>query len=155
MHVSVQDAAVFAAPPFHRLVPARAGYQTLPIADGFNWSYTLEEIPSGHWHLIVFRSVRSVSADNDLLARHDDLAFAEALAAGGLLRYYKGVPDRNHNCLSLCIWLTRHHAVRATDLPDHRAAAAIARHSYDRYDVQRLEMHKRPGRLDPEFRLVA
>jgi hypothetical protein len=154
MNSFAQDAALFATAPFHRLVPARAGYQTLPIQDGFNWSYTLEPIPSGRWHLIVFRSQRKAGMDDGLLTRHDDLAFAEAMASGGLLRYYKGVTDRLGRCLSLCVWQSRRHAQVANRRPEHRVAAGLAMGFYDSYDVERYVLRKRRGQVEPEITSV-
>ena len=151
MNSFAEDAALFATVPFHRLVPARAGYQTLPIQEGFNWSYTLEPLVSGRWHLIVFRSQRKAGVDDSLLTTHDDLAFAEAMASGGLLRYYKGATDRNGRCLSLCVWQTRRHALAATRRPEHRVAANLAMQFYDSYDVERYVLRKRRGRVDPEI----
>jgi hypothetical protein len=151
MNSFVEDAAIFATAPFHRLVPARAGYQVLPVQEGFNWSYTLEHIPSGRWHLIVFRSQRKAGVDDGLLTEHDDLAFAEALSSGGLLRYYKGATDQRGRCLSLCVWQTRRHAMRATKRPEHRVAANLAMRFYDSYDVERYVLRKRRGLVDPEI----
>ena len=150
MDVRVEDAAIFATPPFHRLVPARAGYQTAPIQEAFNWSYTLENVDWGRWYLIVFRSMRRADADDELLSRHDDLAFAEALASGGLLRYYKGALDREKRCLSLCVWDRRRSAEVATRMSEHRAAARLTRRFYHWYDVERYVLRKRKGQVEPE-----
>jgi hypothetical protein len=150
-----EDAAMFATPPFDRLVPARAGYQALPVSEGFNWSYTLEDVESGQWHLIVFRSRRSPVADRGLLTDHDDLAFAEALSSGGLLRYYKGAVDREGRCLSLCVWESVEHARVATNLPEHQAAAALTATFYESYEVERYVLAKHAGRLDPVMTLVS
>jgi hypothetical protein len=150
MDVRVEDAAIVATPPFHRLVPATAGYRTAPIMQGFNWSYTLEDVEWGRWYLIVFRSKRRADADRDLLSRHDDLAFAEALMSGGLLRYYKGALDREQRCLSLCVWDRRRSAEVATRMRDHRAAARLTGRFYHWYDVERYVLRKRKGYAEPD-----
>ena len=91
-------------------MPVKAGYQTAPILDAFNWSYTLSDIEWGRWYLIVFRSLRHPGVDDGFLTAHDDMAFAEALRSGGLLRYYKGAMDRDRHCVSLCVWERRRQA---------------------------------------------
>ena len=154
MDVRVEDAAVFAAAPFDRLVPARAGYQTAPILEAFNWSYVLEPIVSGRWYLIVFRSLRRPDVDNEMLTAYDDMAFAEAMRSGGLLRYYKGAMDRDRHCLSLCVWERRRQAQVATALPDHQDAAQLTNRFYVSYDVERYILRKRKGSSEPEVMTV-
>jgi hypothetical protein len=148
--VRVEDAALFAAPPWDRLVPVKAGYQTAPILEAFNWSYTLSDIEWGRWYLIVFRSVRHPDVDHSFLTAHDDVAFAEALRSGGLLRYYKGAMDRDRHCVSLCLCEKRRQAQVATALPDHERAAQLTNRFYESYDVERYILRKRKGFPDPE-----
>jgi len=150
MDVRVEDAAIFATSPFHRLVPVQAGYRSAPILEAFNWSYTLEQVEWGRWYLIVFRSMRRDDVDSVLLGHHDDLAFAEALASGGLLRYYKGAMDRQRRCLSLCVWDRRSSARVATRLREHRAAARLTHHFYLSYDIERYVLRKRKGQPEAE-----
>ena len=147
----VVDAAIFATPPFHRLVPITERHQTAPVLEAFNWTDVLAEIPSGHWYLVVFRSLRRHDADDGLLVDHDDLAFAEAMRLGGLLRYYKGVMDPERHCVSLCVWERRAQARVATALPDHRAAAELTHRFYVWYDVERHILRKRRGSRQPEL----
>ncbi len=89
-----------------RISPVRPDYQNLPIEQGFDWP-----VITGHdferLYLVVFRSVRLPDADLDLLRWFDDLAYAEALASGGLLRYFKGDADGRRRCLSFCLWESR------------------------------------------------
>jgi hypothetical protein len=150
MSVRVEDAAIFATAPFDRLVPVRSGYQTAPILEAFNWSYTLGDIESGRWYLIVFRSLRRENVDDSLLTDHDDMAFVEAMRSGGLLRYYKGSMDGDRHCLSLCVWERRRQAQLATALPDHRDAAQLTNRFYVWYDVERYILRKRKGFPEPE-----
>jgi hypothetical protein len=152
--MKVEDAAVYATPPFDRLVPVRAGYQTAPVLEAFNWSYTLSDIESGRWYLIVFRSLRYPDVDNDVLTHYDDIAFSEAMRAGGLLRYYKGAMDRERRCLSLCVWEKRRQAQLATAMPRHVDAARQTHRFYVWYDVERYVLRKRKGFDDPEVMTV-
>jgi hypothetical protein len=155
MTTLVADAAIYATPPFDRLVPARAGYQAAAIQEAFNWSYTLEDIESGRWYLIVFRSVHRADVDRTLLTDHDDVAFVEAMSSGGLLRYYKGAVDRQGRCLSLCVWGSRQQARVATALPAHRAAAGLSARFYESYEVERYILRKRRGHPEPEITWVS
>ncbi len=152
--IRVEDAAIYATPPFDRLVPVSARYQTAPILEAFNWSYTLGDVESGRWYLIVFRSLRRPDVDNDVLTAHDDVAFAEAMRSGGLLRYYKGAMDRDRRCLSLCVWEKRRQAQVATAMPLHRDAAQLTNRFYVWYDVERYILRKRKGYDEPEVMTV-
>src|SRR5215210_7999878 len=93
-----------------RLSPIHQDYATLPIQEGFNWSSCLAEVRFGRLYLVVFRSVRRATADLDLLKEYDDRAYAEALEAGGLLRYFRGSMDAQRQCLSFCLWEGREQA---------------------------------------------
>ena len=135
-------------------MPVKAGYQTAPILDAFNWSYTLSDIEWGRWYLIVFRSLRHPDVDDGFLTAHDDVAFAEALRSGGLLRYYKGAMDRDRHCVSLCVWERRRQAQVATAMPDHKVAAQLTNRFYVSYDVERYILRKRKGCSDPEVAAV-
>ena len=131
-------------------MPVKAGYQTAPILDAFNWSYTLSDVEWGRWYLIVFRSLRHPDVDDGFLTAHDDVAFAEALRSGGLLRYYKGAMDRDRHCVSLCVWERRRQAQVATAMPDHKVAAQLTNRFYVSYDVERYILRKRKGHSEPE-----
>ena len=85
----------------------------------------------------MFRSVRRQGADGELLTEFDDRAHAEARRAGGLLFYFKGEPDANRACLSLCLWETRDAARAAIHLPRHRAAVGLASTMYESFHLER------------------
>jgi len=148
--VRVADAAIFATPPFDRLTPVKAGYQIAPVLEAFNWSYTLSDVEWGRWYLIVFRSLRREDVDDEELTHNDDMAFAEAMRSGGLLRYYKGAMDRDRRCVSLCVWQKRRQAEVATRMPLHRDAAQLTNRFYVWYDVERYVLRKRKGHAEPE-----
>ncbi len=151
---TVKDASIYATPPFDRLAPVTAAYATAPVLEGFNWREILTEVASGRWYLVVFRSFRTEDPNEQVLTAHDDIAFADALAGGGLLRYYRGEMDAGRNCLSLCVWQTRRQAQDATLRADHRSAASLTRRFYVWYDVERYVMTKRKGSPDPALRSV-
>src|SRR4028118_161763 len=94
--VGLQEAA-------QRISPVRSDYQNVSIEQGFDWP-----VIAGHdfdsLYLVVFRSVRLPDADVDLLRWFDDLAYAEALRCGGLLRYFTGDADARRPCLPSPLW---------------------------------------------------
>jgi hypothetical protein len=134
-----------------RISPVRPDYQTLPIERGFDWP-----VMAGHdfdqLYLVVFRSVRLPDADLDLLRWFDDLAYAEALRSGGLLRYFKGDADARRRCLSFCLWESREAALRASGGKKHEQAASITARMYVSYDLERYEVTPGNAGARPNFR---
>ena len=142
--VGLQEAA-------QRISPVRSDYQNLPIEQGFDW-----HVIAGHdfdsLYLVVFRSVRRPDADLDLLRWFDDLAYAEALRCGGLLRYFKGDADARGHCLSFCLWESREAALRAAGGKKHEQAASITARMYVSYDLERYEVTPGDDGRGPVFR---
>jgi hypothetical protein len=120
-------------------VPARAIRVVCdaPVADGFDWEDCLAGVEPGSFYLVVFRSIRRADADGDLLTEFDDRAHAEARRAGGLLLYFKGEPDADRACLSLCLWETREQARAAIHQPRHQAAVGLASTMYEYFHLER------------------
>ena len=125
-----------------RLSPIHPDHATLPIEEAFNWSSCLTGVPFDRLYLVVFRSVRRATADLDLLREHDDLAYAEALEAGGLLCYFKGEMNERRECLSFCLWESRRQAHRATAGASHTAATRLTARMYESYSLERYEVMK-------------
>ena len=94
----------------------------LPIRPSFTWSPSAPSAPE---------------ADLELLREHDDRAYEEALASGGLLSYFKGHANERGECLSFCLWETREQARRAADAASHRSAAAVSAQMYLSYVLER------------------
>ena len=57
---------------FRPLRPIDVKYATVPVQQGFNWGECLADFESGVWHLVVFRSVRSETAEDSVLAEFDE-----------------------------------------------------------------------------------
>ena len=114
-----------------QLFPIHPDHASLPIEEGFDWSSCLAEVPFVRHYLVVFRSVRRATADLELLKEQDDMAYAEALEAGGLLHYYRGGMNERRECLSFCLWESREQARRAAGGASHRAAAEITAEMYE------------------------
>ena len=133
-------------PVLHRgcqqISPTYSDYAARPIQDGFSWSSSLAGCPFERLYLVVFRSVRRLSADPDLLREHDDRAYEEALGVGGLLRYFKGEADERRECLSFCLWETRKQAKEAAGAASHRSAADISGLMYESYVLERYWLKK-------------
>jgi hypothetical protein len=123
-----------------RLSPIHPDHPTLPIQQAFNWSSCLTGVPFDRLYLVVFRSVRRAAADLDLLREHDNLAYADALEAGGLLYYFKGEMNERHECLSFCLWESREQAQRAAGGASHAAAMRITAKMYESYRLERYYM---------------
>jgi hypothetical protein len=123
-----------------RLSPTHPDHATLPIQQAFNWSSCLTGIPFDRLYLVVFRSVRRAAADLALLREHDNLAYADALEAGGLLYYFKGEMNERRECLSFCLWESREQAQRAAGGASHAAAMRITAQMYESYRLERYYM---------------
>src|SRR5215210_8383524 len=124
-----------------QISPRHKDYATLPIEDSFDWS-SLSLCDFEQLYLVVFRSLRRQEADLDLLREHDDRAYEEALASGGLLRYFKGNANERGECLSFCLWETREQARQAADAASHRSAAGVSAQMYLSYLLERYWIRK-------------
>ena len=124
-----------------QISPRHSDYATLSIEDGFDWA-ALSCCLFEKLYLVVFRSLRRAEADLDLLREHDDRAYEEALASGGLLRYFKGQANERGECLSFCLWETREQARRAADAASHRSAAGVSAQMYLSYSLKRYWIRK-------------
>jgi hypothetical protein len=124
-----------------QISPRHPDYASLSIDDGFYWS-ALYRCQFERLYLVVFRSVWQPEADLDLLSEHDDRAYEEALASGGLLRYFKGQANELGECLSFCLWETREQAKRAADAASHRSAAGVSAQMYLSYSIDRYWIRK-------------
>ena len=123
--------------------PEHPDYATRPIEEGFDWASSLAGCRFDRLYLVVFRSVRRPTADLDLLRERDDLAYAEALKFGGLLRYFKGQANERGECLSFCLWETREQAMAAAGATSHRSAADISVDMYESYVLDRYWLKRR------------
>jgi hypothetical protein len=139
-----------------RLSPIHPDHATLPIQQAFNWSSCLSGVPFDRLYLVVFRSVRRAAVDLDLLREHDDLAYADALEAGGLLYYFKGEINERRECLSFCLWESREQAQRAANSASHTTATQITAQFYESYRLERYYVVRAAaGEEDLVFRRIA
>jgi hypothetical protein len=124
-----------------QISPRHPDYATQSIEDAFDWS-SLSCCLFDRLYLVVFRSLWQPEADLDLLREHDDRAFEEAIASGGLLRYFKGNANEGGECLSFCLWETREQARQAADAASHRSAAGVSAQMYLLYTLDRYWLEK-------------
>jgi hypothetical protein len=119
-----------------RLCPIDPAYANLPIEEGFNRSYCLGDARLEGLYLVVFRSMGRAAEDLALLKEHDNQAYAAALEAGGLLRYFKGEVNGRRECLSFCLWESREQAVAASGGAFHRRAAQLSAEIFESFGVR-------------------
>jgi len=135
-------------PDFERLTPAGVDYATRPIHEAFDWPAVARPTDAGEWYLVVFRSVRRLSADEAQLTWFDDRAHEEAAASDGFVHYLKGPLTAERACLSFCLWDSRAQARHASGRPLHREAVALIESSYERYTLEFFLVRKSPGETD-------
>ena len=128
-----------------RISTINPDYANLPVEEGFDWASHLGGASFDRLYLVVFRSVRRTTADLHVLREHDNRAYADALEAGGLLRYFKGEMNERRECLSFCLWESREQARRASGGASHRAATGITAEMYDSYTLERYDLIKIEG----------
>lgn len=149
------------APPLQALAralttmrPLRTDYATAPYREAFNWAEVVGELaprpgavlfPGGRFYVIVFRSQLPVGWDRARLGELDAEAHREAVAGGGLLKYWFGTPDANGRNLATCVWRNRDDARRGGAGPGHADAMREARRIYTEWKVERLALVVSPG----------
>lgn len=147
------------------LRPVRADYATAPYADSFNWPSVfafLRDLSTreGHiwsrtkFYVVVFRSTLLASADGDRLHELDARSHQEAVASGGLLKYWFGTKNARRENLATCkfgfllfsaflrggdidddgvgVWRSREDAHRGGTGPWHRKARGAAKEMYEK-----------------------
>ncbi|KAJ5096471.1 hypothetical protein NUU61_005827 [Penicillium alfredii] len=121
--------------------PIRDDYATATYTESFNWSEVLDLVRTlahaeGHawtaqsFYVVVFRSKLQEDADPDRLYALDAHSHQEATASGGLLKYWFGTKDENHQNLATCLWRSREDARLGGRGPWHAQARAAAQELY-------------------------
>src|SRR4051794_40669461 len=94
-------------------------YMLLPVESSFNWHECFQDIESGEWYLVVFRSKHRLDADEVLLTELDNDASAAARETPGFLHYFIGTPRATGECLSFCLWEDQASARAGSAKPAH------------------------------------
>ncbi|KAJ5562018.1 hypothetical protein N7535_003519 [Penicillium sp. DV-2018c] len=121
------------------LKPVRDDYATAEYTESFNWTEVFDLLKafsqaedhtwtSQSYYVVIFRSTLKPDIDSDRLYELDAHSHQEAIASGGLLKYWFGAKNDKHQNLATCIWRTRNDARLGGRGPWHakaRAAAAV------------------------------
>jgi hypothetical protein len=151
----------------------RPDYATAPYEASYNWQEIslalielLKEDAGFQWtseelYVIIFRSQVPPNRNRSRLAALDQLAHAEAMESGGLLKYWFGNPDADGRNLATCrsfvpsieenqlhrkaltetgIWRARDDARKGGAGPGHRQAMRETLHLYTEWHVERLKL---------------
>ncbi|KAI4747351.1 hypothetical protein E4T50_02349 [Aureobasidium sp. EXF-12298] len=119
--------------------PVREDYATAEYTKSFNFAQVMETLKflsreegytwkKTEFYVVSFRSKLSPDADPEKLFQLDAYSHQEAMASGGLLKYWYGVKDQDRRNLATCFWESRQHARDGGRGPWHakaRAAAAV------------------------------
>lgn len=120
LDLSTLDAAnQFLAQALTTLTPIRPDYATAPYVEAFNWNSvfeTLHDIAAKQgeqpwrqhsFYVVAFRSILRADADPDRLHLLDERSHAEAVASGGLLKYWFGSKNEKRENLATCMFIPR------------------------------------------------
>ncbi|KAJ5799411.1 uncharacterized protein N7518_001479 [Penicillium psychrosexuale] len=135
------------------LKPIRDDYATADYTESFNWTevYDLLRVfsqaenhtwKSQSYYVVIFRSILLPDIDSDRLYDLDAHSHQEAIASGGLLKYWFGAKNDKHRNLATCIWRSRNDARLGGLGPWHAQARAAAAVMYEqiRFTTLRLDI---------------
>ncbi|KAH8693191.1 hypothetical protein BGW36DRAFT_302050 [Talaromyces proteolyticus] len=115
--------------------PIRDDYATAPYVESFNWQGVVDFLrdlsaaEGNRWkkqafYLVSFRSKLHPVIDDQRLHDLDYYSHQEAIASGGLLKYWFGTKNEEHRNLATCVWRSREDAREGGKGPWHRQARA-------------------------------
>ncbi|QKX56051.1 uncharacterized protein TRUGW13939_03151 [Talaromyces rugulosus] len=133
------------------LKPLRDDYATAPYTESFNWQAVVDFLrdlsaAEGHrwkkqkFYVVTFRSQLLPVIDDQRLTDLDYYSHQEAIASGGLLKYWFGTKNEKHQNLATCIWRAREDARAGGTGPWHKQARAAARELYDSIVFKTLKL---------------
>lgn len=133
--------------------PTRSDYATAEYTDSFSFQEVIETLRSlakGEEHtwnatdfyVVSFRSQLSPDADPERLFELDAFSHQEAMASGGLLKYWYGVKDENRRNLATCKLLLQSAGsglinCQAFGKVDSMREMAVGDHGMQRPELQR------------------
>ncbi|EOD52806.1 hypothetical protein BKCO1_4000092 [Neofusicoccum parvum] len=152
----VPAASALFARALQTLRPSTPAYATAPYDRAFDWAAlfaTLRTLaadagaapfPRSAFYVVAFRSVLKDGADGERLGLLDAMSHEEAVEAGGLLKYWFGVPDAERRNLATCFWHSREDAAEGGKGPWHKKARAAAATMYEsiRFETRRLTVEE-------------
>ncbi|BAE64203.1 hypothetical protein AFCA_010497 [Aspergillus flavus] len=124
------------------LRPIRDDYATAPYTESFNWQAVFNFLrdlaqtngyrwETQHFYVVVFRSRLQADIDKQRLHDLDAYSHQEAVASGGLLKYWFGTKDGERRNLATCLWRSRNDARLGGTGPWHKKARGAARDMYE------------------------
>ncbi|KAJ5587729.1 uncharacterized protein N7459_003494 [Penicillium hispanicum] len=122
--------------------PIHGDYATADYLDSFNWVEVFDLLKGfseteGHpwttqtFYVVSFRSQLKPNVDQDRLHALDAYSHQEAVASGGLLKYWFGTKNDKEQNLATCIWRSRNDARLGGLGPWHAKARAAAKELYE------------------------
>ena len=95
------------------LKPIRNDYATAPYTESFNWTEVFDLVKAfseteehdwtaGSYYVVIFRSILLPDIDKDRLYDLDAHSHREAIASGGLLKYWFGAKNEDRRNLATC-----------------------------------------------------
>ncbi|KAE8394336.1 hypothetical protein BDV23DRAFT_179818 [Aspergillus alliaceus] len=139
------------AKAFTILRPVRDDYATAAYTEAFNWSAAFDFLQylarfegyqweKQHFYVVVFRSRLRADIDNQRLHDLDAYSHQEAVASGGLLKYWFGSKDEERRNLATCVWRSRNDARLGGTGPWHKKARGAARDLYETISFTTLKL---------------
>ncbi|KAI4138171.1 MAG: hypothetical protein L6R39_006933 [Caloplaca ligustica] len=134
-----------------RLSPLTHAYATVPYVKAFNWDVVFGSLAAAvkadgfswteqFFFIVVFRSQVPPSTDRSHLAELDKKAHMEAMASGGLFKYWFGVPDHDGRNLATCIWRRCEDAAPGSSGEGHKAAMRATINMYSEWHIERFKL---------------
>ncbi|RAH43668.1 uncharacterized protein BO95DRAFT_501526 [Aspergillus brunneoviolaceus CBS 621.78] len=149
------------------LQPTRPDYATAPYTESFNWASVFELLrqlaldsqaedeatswPAQSFYVVTFRSRLRADVDAERLHLLDAHSHQEAMASGGLLKYWFGSKDASHRNLATCIWRSREDARLGGLGPWHKKARGAAREMYESIEFSTVRLTVGEGVAGWEF----
>ncbi|KAL2695716.1 hypothetical protein AAEP93_003809 [Penicillium crustosum] len=138
------------------LKPIRDDYATAEYTESFNWTEvydllrTFSQAENHAWksqsyYVVIFRSILLPDIDSDRLYDLDAHSHQEAIASGGLLKYWFGAKNDKHRNLATCIWRNRNDARLGGRGPWHAQARAAATVMYEEIKFTTLRLDIEDG----------
>ncbi|KAJ5185635.1 hypothetical protein N7491_006495 [Penicillium cf. griseofulvum] len=135
------------------LKPIRDDYATAEYTESFNWTDVFDLLrtfsqaedhtwTSQSYYVVIFRSILLPDIDSEHLYDLDAQSHQEAVASGGLLKYWFGAKNDQHRNLATCVWRSRNDARLGGRGPWHAQARAAATVMYEqiRFTTLRLDI---------------
>ncbi|KAJ5951116.1 uncharacterized protein N7479_009529 [Penicillium vulpinum] len=138
------------------LKPIRDDYATAEYTESLNWTEVFDLLrafsqaedhawTSQSYYVVIFRSTLLPDIDSVRLYDLDAHSHQEAIASGGLLKYWFGAKNEKHQNLATCVWRNRNDARLGGRGPWHAQARAAATIMYEQIKFTTLKLDIEDG----------